>query len=100
MATTFDVDREVLADFCRAHRIRKLSLFGSVLHGTHGPDSDLDLLVEFDSDLRIGLFGFAGVEMELSELLGTKVDLRTPEDLSQYFRHAVLDEAEVLYDAA
>jgi len=100
MATALDIDREALAEFCRAHRIRKLSLFGSVLHGTNRPDSDLDLLVEFEPDLRIGLFGVAGVEIELSELLGAKVDLRSPEDLSQYFRQAVIDEAEVLYDAA
>jgi uncharacterized protein len=93
-------DLEKLAAFCREHRIRKLSLFGSVLHGTNGPHSDLDLLVEFEPDVRIGLFGFAGVEIELSEVLDAKVDLRTAEDLSHFFRQQVVDEAEALYVAA
>jgi predicted nucleotidyltransferase len=100
MATTFDLDREALAEFCRAHQIRKLSLFGSVLHGTNRPDSDLDLLVEFEPDLRIGLFAFGSLEVALSELTGSRVDLRTPEDLSPYFRPDVEREAEVLYEAA
>jgi predicted nucleotidyltransferase len=100
MTTALDIDREALAEFCREHGIRRLSLFGSVLHGTNRPDSDLDLLVEFEPHLRMGLFGFAGVEIELGDLLGARVDLRTAEDLSQYFRQQVLDEAEVLYDAA
>ncbi len=100
MDRALNIDREVLAEFCRKHGIRKLSVFGSVLHGTNRPDSDLDLLVEFEPDVRIGMFGFAGVEIEISDLLKTKVDLRTPEDLSQYFRQQVVDEAEVLYVAA
>jgi predicted nucleotidyltransferase len=100
MAALLDFDREVLAEFCRAHGIRKLSVFGSVLHGTNGPDSDLDLLVEFEPNTRIGLIGFAGIQVELSDLLGRQVDLNTAQDLSRYFRATVLAEAEVLYARA
>ena len=91
------IDREALAEFCRAHGIRRLSLFGSVLHGTNRPDSDLDLLVEFEPDVHIGLISFAGLQVQLSDLLGRDVDLNTAQDLSRYFRQAVLAEAEVLY---
>lgn len=100
MERPLPIDREALAEFCRQHGIRKLSLFGSVLHGTNRPDSDLDLLVEFEPEVRMGLIGFAGVEIELTDLLGLKVDLRTAEDLSKYFRQQVIGEAEVLYAAA
>lgn len=86
-----------IADFCRRHRIRKLSFYGSVLRGDFGPDSDLDVLVEFAPDARVGLIRLAGLELELSELLGRKVDLRTPEDLSRYFRDEVVRQAEVQY---
>jgi predicted nucleotidyltransferase len=95
-----DIDREALAAFCREHGIRRLSLFGSVLHGTNRPDSDLDLLVEFEPDSPIGLLGLAQIELDLSELLSRTVDLRTPSELSRYFRQQVVDEAEVLYAAA
>ncbi len=100
MAPKLDIDMEKLAAFCRANGIQRLSLFGSTLHGTNGPDSDLDLLVVFEPEKRIGLFGFGSLEIELSEMFGRKVDLRTAQDLSRYFRQAVVDEAEVLYDAA
>ena len=100
MTNRLNIDPEVLAAFCRANQIRRLSLFGSTLHGTARPDSDVDLLVEFEPGKRIGLIGLAGVEIELSELVGKRVDLRSPQDLSKYFRQEVLDEAEVLYAAA
>jgi len=88
-----------LAAFCRRHHIRRLALFGSALHGDFGPESDLDLLVEFEPGQIPTLFDIAGMEQELSRLLGgRKVDLRTPEDLSRYFRHQVLAEAEVQYE--
>jgi predicted nucleotidyltransferase len=93
-------DRRQLADFCRRHRIRKLSLFGSVLRDDFGPESDIDVLVELEADARVGLITFAGIEIELSEMLGRKVDLNTPGCLSKYFRDKVLDEAEVQYVAA
>lgn len=100
MTGTLDIDREALAEFCRAHQIRKLSLFGSVLHGTNRPDSDLDLLVELEPESPIGLLGLAQIEIELSELLNRRVDVRTPAELSRHFRDAVQAEAEVLYAAA
>ena len=85
--------------FCRRNRIRRLALFGSVLRDDFGPDSDLDVLVEFEPGVRVGL-RFFGMEQELSEILGRKVDLNTPGFLSKYFRNEVIAEAEVLYDAA
>jgi uncharacterized protein len=100
MSTKLDIDLEKLAKFCRANGILRLRLFGSTLHGANRPDSDLDLLVEFEPERRIGYFGLAGLEIELSELTGSRVDLRSPQELSKYFRQQVLDEAEVLYDAA
>ena len=93
-------DLEKLAEFCRTNGIRKLSLFGSTLHGTNGPGSDVDLLVEFEPDVRITLFAIAGLEIELTDMLGKKADLRTAEDLSRYFRDEVVAEAEALYVAA
>ena len=86
--------------FCRAHGIKRLSLFGSTLKGTAGPDSDIDLLVEFDTGRIPGLLGLAEMEAELSDLMhGRRVDLRTPNDLSGLFRESVLKEAEVQYAA-
>ena len=89
-------DRE-LSDFCRRHRIRRLSLFGSALRDDFHPESDLDLLVEFEQDAMVGLFGLSAIQNELSDLLGRQVDLRTPAELSVYFRERVLAEAEHLY---
>ena len=92
------IDREALAAFCRRHHIRRLSLFGSVLKGTARPDSDVDFLVEFVSGKEPGLLGLAAIELELSQLLGgRRVDLRTPEDLSKYFRDEILRTARVQY---
>jgi predicted nucleotidyltransferase len=91
------LDYERVAELCRRHHIRKLSLFGSVLRDDFRPDSDVDVLVEFESGYSVGLIRLAGIELELSELSGRKVDLRTPADLSRYFRQEVLDSAEVQY---
>ena len=89
-----------LAQFCQKHHIRKLSLFGSVLKGTARPDSDVDLLVEFEPEHVPGLIRLAGMEFELSNMLaGRKVDLRTPRDLSRRFRDEVVRTAEVQYAA-
>ncbi len=99
MAYRLSLDPAVLADVCRRHRIRKLSLFGSALKGTVRPDSDIDLLVEFEPNRVPGLIALAGIEIELSELLGRKVDLRTDQDLSRYFRDEVVGEAEEQYAA-
>ena len=94
-----DVSEDELAPVCRRHRIRKLSLFGSRLKGTARPDSDVDLLVEFEPNAVPGLLGIAAMELELSALLGgPKVDLRTAQDLSRYFRDEVVRTAEVQYE--
>lgn len=91
---------EELGRICRSHGIRRVALFGSVLRGTDRPDSDVDLLVEFEPDRVPGLLGIARIESELSALLGgRRVDLRTEEDLSPYFREQVLRAAEVHYAA-
>lgn len=90
---------EDLKTFCRNNHIMKLSLFGSALHGGLRPDSDIDLLVEFEKGHVPGLITLVGMEIELSGLLGRKADLRTPGSLSRYFRNEVVREAEVHYEA-
>jgi predicted nucleotidyltransferase len=93
------VPRESIAAYCRARGIRRLSLFGSVLRTDFGSHSDIDVLVEFEPGRTPGLFGIACLERELSAFFGDRrVDLRTPEDLSRYFRQRVLEEAEVQYE--
>jgi predicted nucleotidyltransferase len=93
-----DLDKEQIASFCRQRHIQRLAIFGSALRPDFRPDSDIDLLVEFEPDHVPGLLGIARMERELSALVGgRKVDLRTPEDLSRYFRQEVLEEAEVQY---
>lgn len=93
----FDIPKDRIAEFCHRHHIVKLALFGSVLRADFRPESDIDVLVEFEPEHHIGLFGMAGLQMELSEMLGRKVDLRTPQDLSRYFRNEVVQSAEVQY---
>lgn len=94
------LDKATLARICKQHRIRRLSLFGSQLKGTAGPDSDIDLLVEFLPNARPTLLDMAQIEIDLSEALGgRKVDLRTPQDLSRYFRDEVVRTAQVQYVA-
>ena len=99
MHQSLNIDEATLAQYCEKHHIRRLALFGSQLKGTAGPDSDIDLLVEFDPSYIPGLMGIAGMEIELSELLGQKVDLRTAADLSRYFRDEILQTAQVQYAA-
>jgi predicted nucleotidyltransferase len=91
------IDHEELARFCRRNRIRRLALFGSALRADFRPDSDVDVLVEFAPEHAPGL-RFFDMQAELSELLGRKADLNTPQFLSPYFRDEVLAEAEVLYE--
>ena len=98
--TTTVFPADAVADFCRRHHIRRLSLFGSVLGKDFGPQSDIDVLVEFEPGHVPGFFALYDMEQELSALAGgRKVDLRTPEDLSRYFRDDVLARAEVQYAA-
>ena len=94
------VDKKSIAAFCKKHGIRRLAIFGSALRSDFRPESDIDILVEFEPERIPTLFDIAGMEQELSRLFGGRtVDLRTPEDLSRYFRDQVLAEAEVQYAA-
>jgi hypothetical protein len=98
MLKDFTIPRETLEGFCHRHHIRRLSLFGSILREDFGPDSDVDLLVEFESGHVPGFIALASMERELSDLLGGRpVDIRTPQDLSRYFRSEVLAQAKVQY---
>ncbi len=92
------IPQERLAEFCRRHHIRKLSLFGSALRSDVRPDSDVDVPVEFDPEHIPGLEFFA-MQDELTAIFGRPVDLNTPGFLSRYIRDSVLAEAEVMYDA-
>jgi predicted nucleotidyltransferase len=90
-----------IAEFCKRNRIRKLSLFGSALRDDFRPDSDIDLLVEFQAGVAPSLLDLARMERELSDILGgRKVDLRTPKELSRYFRDEILSTARVQYAEA
>jgi hypothetical protein len=91
-----EVPHERIADFCRHHHIRRLAFFGSVLRDDFRPESDVDVLVEFEPGKTPGL-AFFRMQDELSEILGRTVDLKTPNELSKYFRDDVLAEAEELY---
>ncbi len=97
MDLPIQIDHEELAEFCRRNHIRRLALFGSVLTDRFGPQSDVDMLVEYRAGAKVGLLDMAGQEIELTEMVGRKVDLRTPEDLSRYFRDKVLATAVVQY---
>jgi len=89
--------REALAAFCQKYRVRRLALFGSVLRDDFRPDSDVDVLVEFEHGAHAGFLKLATMELELGGVLGRKVDLRTPGELSRYFRDDVLAKAEVQF---
>lgn len=98
MNQQISIPRERIADFCRDRGIRRLAIFGSALRADFGPQSDIDVLIEFLPARTPGFLGIARMERELSAMLGGRnVDLRTPEDLSRYFRQSVLNEAEVQY---
>ena len=94
------IPKDKLAAFCRKYHIKKLSLFGSALRNVLQPGSDIDLLVGFEAGYIPGLFNLSRMEIELTDMLGRKVDLRTPEELSRYFRKEVEQAAEVQYEAA
>jgi predicted nucleotidyltransferase len=90
---------EEIARFCRRHGISRLSLYGSILREDFGPESDIDILVEFEPARVPSILGMVKLEIELSEMLGRKVDLRTPSELSRHFREQVIGEAEPRYGA-
>ena len=93
MNRSISIPKDKIADFCRRSHIRRLSLFGSVLRDDFGPDSDVDVLVEFEPGHTPG-FEFVSLENELTRIIGRKVDLQTPASLSRYFRDEVIAEAE------
>jgi predicted nucleotidyltransferase len=97
---TFDIPQDKIEAFCKKNYICKLSFFGSALKDDFRPDSEIDILVEFYPDHIPGLIKLSGMEIELSEILGRKVDLRTPQDLSRYFRQEVMSSAKVQYAEA
>lgn len=93
MSLGIEVDHESIAEFCTRNGIRRLSFFGSVLRDDFGPESDVDILVEFAPEASVGYFGMARMERDLTGIIGRTVDFRTPQELSRYFRDEVLDEA-------
>lgn len=99
MSPQIAIDRSAVADFCKRHHVRRLALFGSVLRGDFGPDSDVDVLVEFEPGHVPG-FAFFDMQEELAGILGRRVDLHTPGSLSRYFRDSVVREAQDQYVAA
>ena len=97
MPVSLKIPRDKIAEFCLRNHIRRLAVFGSALRKDFRPDSDVDVLVEFDAGHVPGLIKLAGMEIELGRIIGHKVDMRTPEDLSPYFRQEVVDSAEIQY---
>ena len=98
MSAKINIPKDKIAEFCRRNRIHRLALFGSVLRDDFGPGSDVDVLVEFEPDARVGFFELYDMEQELGRLLGgQKVDLNTSKSLSKYFRDEVMQEAEEQY---
>lgn len=99
MPFDWPVPEPLLTAFCERHHITRLALFGSALREDFGPHSDVDVLVEFDPEHVPGLIRLAGIARELSQLVGRQVDMRTPADLSRYFRRHVVESAVVKYAA-
>ncbi len=97
--TGFMIPEEQIAEFCQKHRIRKLALFGSVLRDDFRDDSDIDVLVEFEPDVSLGL-DFFTIQFELEELLGREIDFITFDGLKKYIRRKVLNSAQVIYERA
>jgi len=97
-AIEIDLPLKAIRSYCKRQPIKRLSLFGSYLRGDACPNSDVDLLVEYVAGAPVGLLSMAGQEIQLSEILGKRVDLRTAEDLSRYFRQEVVDSAVMLYE--
>jgi len=94
------IPKDKISEFCEQNQVRRLSFLGSVLREDFGPDSDVDILVEFEPGTRMGLIRLSGLEIELGKIIGRKVDLNTPGFLNKYYRNKILTEADVQYDAA
>lgn len=97
-AIGIDLPLKAIREYCAGQPIRRLSLFGSFLHGDADAESDVDLLVEYSPGARVGLLGIAGQEIELREIIGRRVDLRTANELSRCFRDEVVDGARLIYE--
>jgi predicted nucleotidyltransferase len=93
------IPHEKIEAFCRRHGVSRLSLFGSALRDDFGPESDVDFLVEFPPGKTPSLLDLGGMYMELREIMGREIDLKTPFDLSRYFRDEVVRNARMLYAA-
>jgi len=93
------IDHERIVEFCRRNRVRRLSLFGSVLRDDFGPASDVDVPVEFEPEATVGYFSMSRMGQDLAEMFGRRVDLRTPKELSRYSRDPVLADAQEEYVA-
>ena len=96
--TTLELPVAAIREYCAEQPIQRLSLFGSALRGDMGPDSDVDLLVEYEPDAMVGFIARAGMGMGLSAVVGRHVDLRTPNELSRYFRDEVVNCAKLIYE--
>ena len=94
-----DIPQHRLAELCRRYGVKRLSLFGSILTGRFGPQSDVDMVVEFLPEAKIGLFEMSEMEEALTSIVGRKVDLRTPAEISRYFREKVMHRAVLQYAA-
>jgi uncharacterized protein len=93
-----EIPVDEIVTLCKRYPVRSLALFGSVFREDFHPDSDIDMLVEFPPEARAGCFTMGKMQVDPSELLGREVDLKTTEDLSQYFRQKVIEAAQVLYE--
>ncbi|MCL4250037.1 MAG: nucleotidyltransferase family protein [Anaerolineae bacterium] len=93
-----DLPLDAIQAFCKRHHIRKLMLFGSVLRADFRPDSDVDVLVEFEADARPTLFDLGGIQMDLQAMIGRSVDVGTPGMLSPYIKDKVMASALVIYE--
>ena len=100
MSVQIEISKDKIAEFCRLNHIRRLALFGSVLRDDFSPDSDIDVLVEFEPGVRVGMITLAGFEIDLSRLLGRRAEMHTARGLDPHFRDDVLDLAEVQYEQA
>ena len=94
-----EIPDDAIADFCRRHGVKRLALFGSILGENFGPQSDVDFLIEFQPEVRYSLLDLGGMWMELRDIVGREVDLKTPLDLSRLFRDRVVKQSRALYAA-
>ena len=97
--TKIDIPIKKISDFCQQHHIRELALFGSVLRDDFGPESDVDVLIEFEPEAHVGYQRFFRLQDELTTLLGREVDLFTPNSLKPFARDSAVKSKSVIYAA-